>query len=35
MKALDDKAFNLFDLGLKKAGQVRLFDKNALDEDGN
>ena len=35
MKALDDKAFNLFDLGLKKAGQVRLYDKNALDEDGN
>ena len=29
MKALDNKAFNLFDLGLKKAGQVRLFDENA------
>ena len=35
MKVLDDKAFNLFDLGLKKAGQVRLFDENALDEDGS
>ncbi len=35
MKALDNKAFNLFDLGLKKAGKVRLFDENALDEDGN
>lgn len=35
MKELDDKAFNLFDLGLKKAGQVRLFDENALDENGN
>lgn len=35
MKALDKKAFNLFDLGLKKAGQVRLYDENALDEDGN
>lgn len=35
MKALDNKAFNLFDLGLKKAGKVRLFDQNALDEDGN
>ena len=35
MKTLDYKAFNLFDLGLKKAGQVRLFDENALDEDGN
>lgn len=35
MKALENKAFNLFDLGLKKAGQVRLFDENALDEDGS
>lgn len=35
MKTLDNKAFNLFDLGLKKAGQVRLYDENALDEDGN
>ena len=32
---MKDKAFNLFDIGLKKAGQVRLFDENALDEDGN
>lgn len=35
MKTLYKKAFNLFDLGLKKAGQVRLYDENALDEDGN
>ena len=35
MKTLEHKAFNLFDLGLKKAGLVRLFDKNALDEEGN
>lgn len=35
MKALDNKAFDLFDLGLKKAGKVRLFDQNALDDDGN
>ena len=35
MKALHNRAFNLFDLGLKKAGRVRLFDENALDDDGN
>ena len=32
---MKEKAFNLFDLGLKKAGQVRLFDNNAFDDDGN
>ena len=32
---MKEKAFNLLDLGLKKAGPVRLFDENSLDEDGN
>lgn len=30
-----NKAFNLFDLGLKKAGKIQLFDKNSLDSEGN
>lgn len=29
------KAFNLFDLGLKKAGKIQLFDENSLDLEGN
>lgn len=32
---MEENSFNLFDLGLKKAGQIRLFDENSLDEDGN
>ena len=35
MKVLENNVFSLFDLGLKKAGQVRLFDENALDKNGN
>ncbi len=31
----DNRAFNLFDFGLKKAGKIQLFDENSLDEDGN
>lgn len=29
------KAFNLFELGLKKAGKIQLFDDNSLDAEGN
>lgn len=29
------KAFNLFDLGLKKAGKIQIFDTSSLDADGN
>ena len=31
---MEEIAFNLFDLGLKNAGPVRLFDENAFDADG-
>ena len=30
-----EKAFNLFDFGLKKAGKIQLFDENSLDSEGN
>lgn len=30
-----EKAFNLFELGLKKAGMIQLFDENSLDTEGN
>ena len=30
-----NKAFNLFDLGFKKAGKIQLFDENSLNSDGN
>ncbi|MBQ3362585.1 MAG: DNA (cytosine-5-)-methyltransferase [Muribaculaceae bacterium] len=30
-----DKAFNLFDFGLKKAGKIQLFDEASLDSEGN
>lgn len=30
-----NKAFNLFDFGLKKAGKIQLFDKNSLDSEDN
>lgn len=30
-----NKAFNLFDLGLRKAGKIQLFDENSLDSEGN
>lgn len=33
MKA--EKAFNLFDFGLKQADNIQLFDENTLDSDGN
>lgn len=31
----DNKAFNLFDFGLKKAGKIQIYDENSLDENGN
>ena len=30
-----NKAFNLFDFGLKKAGKIQLFDEHSLDTEGN
>ena len=30
-----EKAFNLFDFGLKKAGKIQIYDNNSLDSDGN
>ena len=32
---MENKAFNLFDFGLKKAEKVQLFDGNSLDAEGN
>ena len=31
----DEKAFNLFDFGLKKAGKIHLYNDSSLDSDGN
>lgn len=31
----DNKAFNLFDFGLKKAGKIQIYDENSLDIEGN
>ena len=30
-----EKAFNLFEFGLKRAGKIQLFDENSLDAEGN
>ncbi len=32
---MENKAFNLFDFGLKKAEKVQLYDENSLDAEGN
>lgn len=32
---MENKAFNLFDFGLKKADKVQLYDENSLDAEGN
>ena len=31
----DEKAFNLFDFGLKKAGKIHIYDESSLDSEGN
>ena len=32
---IDEKAFNLFDFGLKKGGKIQLYGDSSLDSDGN